>query len=335
MSDPETTPQAPVSDTPRGPLTSDREISQHLNALLFPSEPEDTNTSVEPATEPEAEAIAESEEQPSEIEAHAETEEVESDESEDAIADEPPQPRKLRVKIEDAEEEVTEEELVKGYQRQSDYTRKTQALAEERKRFEAEELAKVREERQRLAALLPAVEEILKPQTPDWEAIQKERPDEFPALFAQHQLAERQYEAVKAERARVEAQAQKDRADALAKLLETERQRLYEKVPELKDAPNAKALGEYLKGQGFTEEEIAGTTRHELLVMARKAQLYDEAQKVKPKIEQKVESKIKPAKPGASSSTKPKVTDFDRSVSRLRKTGDVNALAEVLNKVLK
>lgn len=41
-----------------------------------------------------------------------------------------------KVKVDGEEVEVTKEELLKGYMRQSDYTRKTQSLAQERKRLE-------------------------------------------------------------------------------------------------------------------------------------------------------------------------------------------------------
>lgn len=42
----------------------------------------------------------------------------------------------FKVKIDGEDKELTQEELVRGYLRQADYTRKTQALAEERKRLE-------------------------------------------------------------------------------------------------------------------------------------------------------------------------------------------------------
>jgi len=43
------------------------------------------------------------------------------------------------VKVDGAESEVTLSELQQGYQRQADYTRKTQELASERQRLELDE----------------------------------------------------------------------------------------------------------------------------------------------------------------------------------------------------
>lgn len=62
-----------------------------------------------------------------------ESEETEQDEPEEDAADEPA-PRTYKVKVPgedgtDTEIEVPDDELVKGYQRQADYTRKTQELA--------------------------------------------------------------------------------------------------------------------------------------------------------------------------------------------------------------
>lgn len=45
-------------------------------------------------------------------------------------------PAKWKVKLPDGEEEVTEEELIRGFMRQKDYTKKTQELAFERKLYE-------------------------------------------------------------------------------------------------------------------------------------------------------------------------------------------------------
>ena len=56
---------------------------------------------------------------------------------------------KYKVKVGDEELEVTLDELLQGYMRQADYTRKTQALAEERKKLE--EQLKELEEKAKLA----------------------------------------------------------------------------------------------------------------------------------------------------------------------------------------
>ena len=63
--------------------------------------------------------------QPTGEEQTTETEEEPKEQEEDVYT----------VKVDGEEIEVTKEELLKGYMRQADYTRKTQALAEDRKKF--------------------------------------------------------------------------------------------------------------------------------------------------------------------------------------------------------
>ena len=59
-------------------------------------------------------------------------EEPEEDNSQETNVEEP----KYKVKVDGEEIEVTQEELLRGYMRQKDYTQKTQALAEQRRQFE-------------------------------------------------------------------------------------------------------------------------------------------------------------------------------------------------------
>jgi len=94
--------------------------------------------------DPQPEGQAEVEAAPEEVEAQAEeaVEEVQEEQVEET-------PR-YRVKVDNEELEVDLDELIKGYSRTSDYTKKTQSLAEQRKQVEAErtkieEAAKLRD----------------------------------------------------------------------------------------------------------------------------------------------------------------------------------------------
>ena len=74
------------------------------------------------------------EEQDSDSEAQGEeqTEESEDNETQETNVEEP----KYKVKVDGEEIEVTQDELLRGYMRQRDYTQKTQQLAEQRRQFE-------------------------------------------------------------------------------------------------------------------------------------------------------------------------------------------------------
>ena len=64
--------------------------------------------------------------------------EVDNSEASEEVIEEPAG-ESYTVKVDGEESEVTLEELQDGYQRQADYTRKTQELADERKRLQQAE----------------------------------------------------------------------------------------------------------------------------------------------------------------------------------------------------
>jgi hypothetical protein len=99
--------------------------------------------------------------QTEQLEASDEVEQDYEEESEETA----PKPR-YKVKAAGEEIEVDEEELIKGYQQGADYTKKSQALAEQRKAFEAERghLEYVKQERQAYAQKLQALDSFLSQQ---------------------------------------------------------------------------------------------------------------------------------------------------------------------------
>ena len=118
------------------------------------------------------------------LEAEASESDAESDEQTegDEEAEEAPQlGQTFRVKVDGEEVEVPLDELLKGYSRTADYTRKTQAIAEARKQAEAE-AAMAREERQRYAQTLEALDATLRQLQPpeiDWDRLYQENPVEW------------------------------------------------------------------------------------------------------------------------------------------------------------
>ena len=73
-----------------------------------------------------------SESEPAQEQEEEQPDETDNDESQETDVEEP----KYKVKVDGEEIEVTQEELLRGYMRQKDYTQKTQALAEQRRQFE-------------------------------------------------------------------------------------------------------------------------------------------------------------------------------------------------------
>ena len=113
-------------------------ITEAHNALLGLMEPEEETPETEESapTEDVEESTEETQDEPLEEDVlEEETEEESEEESEEEELDEDEaeeEPDVYAVKVDGEELEVSLDELVKGYSRQSDYTRKTQELASQR-----------------------------------------------------------------------------------------------------------------------------------------------------------------------------------------------------------
>lgn len=316
--------QAPAFLTPEtaGPL---------LESYLFPA-PADPKDGDEQPAEAQAEAEPEAE---AEAETPAEAAEGESDLPAEEAAPSEPQPRRFRVKVDADEVEVTEDELLRGYQRQADYTRKTMSLSDERKAFAAEQES-VRAERQRIAARLKEVEDALAPPAVDWDKVQREHPDQFPTLWANYQRLEAERAKVSQERAEADAKARADWEAATKDRLAKERELLLAAVPEWRDEAKAKAdvqaLVTYAKSRGFTDQELQ-VTDHRLMLLLRDAALGASVRTAKPKVTKDVESRIKTVKPGSAGTVKPKVDADVALVDRFQKSGKLRDAAAVFEKL--
>lgn len=262
---------------------------------------------------------------------------------EEEVEDEAPKPRTHKVKVDGMEVDVDEEELKKGYSRTSDYTRKTQELAAEKKRFEAEELSKYRSLIQEYEAKMAAVEEaltVLGPQQePDWNTLRAQMsPEDFTAAFAEYRTHQQRFEKVRAERQRVMEQRESETARERQARLKQEMEKLQDALPDLRDAEKGKALKDdlsaYARSVGFTDDDLASVEDHRALVMLDKARRWDEYQKQKPKLEQKVDralaTAIKPTSPSPNRSGKA----IDAAKTKFDKSKSLDDAADFLNHLL-
>lgn len=300
-------------------------------------QPAEAKSTPEPVVEtdddaPEPEALTEDE---SQVEDEGD-DDVDDDEEIESAA--PPEPRKLKVKLPDGEQELPEDEVVNGYLRTADYTRKTQKLADERKAFEAEAQA-VAAERQRYAAQLAQLDELLTDTVsaePDWDTLKQEDPAVFAATYAAWDQQQKQLGKVRAERARAEQQVQADYVAQMQNHLRAEATKLVEAIPEWKDPEKAKAdrskLVSYAETMGYTPDELAQVTDHRVIRILRDAALYRDSLAKKPAIEQKIE-RVKVQAPG--SSVQPKVVSrLTRKKQRLAKTGSLRDAGAVIAELL-
>jgi hypothetical protein len=271
--------------------------------------------------------------------------ELSEDDSEEEGTQELPDDVTVRVKVDGEEVEVTLAELRNGYSRTSDYTRKAQALAEERKAFQGE-AETIRQERAQYAELLPLLQQQLMQQVsgePDWDTLYNEDPIEASRLERQWRKSreEQTYrlQAIQAEQQRLAQESATDQARAIQAFVEAERIKLPDVIPEWKDqatmVQEAKELRDWAVAQGLTEQEIESLRQASHVAVLRKAMLYD---KGRTKVQQaKASNKggAKVVRPGSSGTqVNVRSTEVKRASQRLVRSGSVSDAAALLDKLI-
>lgn len=167
------------------------------------------------------------------------------------------------VKINGQEVEVTETELLSGYQRQQDYTQKTQQLASDRRTFEQERQGELQQLQSALSYYaLPTAKE---PRPEDFAG----KPEDFMQAYNTWQQDNaRQTEAAKL----LEAITADEQQHTLAR----EAGLLQEAIPEWADetvrqAEYSKMMEAAADRYGFSPEEISSVTDHRIYILLRDA----------------------------------------------------------------
>jgi hypothetical protein len=258
------------------------------------------------------------------------TEQQTPDEDEDDVDDEvvepiAPAPRKLKVKLPEGEQELPEDEVVKGYLRNADYTRKSQENAEKRKALDSETQA-VAGERQRYATQLTQLDQILTESAgaePDWDTLRNEDPGVFAATYAAWDQHQKRIASVRQEKARVQQQVQADQVKQLQEHLKGEAEKLIEAIPEWKVPEKAQAdkseIAEYARSQGYSDDEMNSVMDHRVIKILRDAMLFRKSQQKKPVIEKRIET-AKVLAPGSGTKDKVPVSERTRRKQALAKT---------------
>jgi hypothetical protein len=278
----------------------------------------------------EQEVVEESEES-EEVEAQADDYEEEPEEQ--------PKPR-YKAKVDGEEVEVELDELINGYQRTADYTKKSQALAEQRKAIEAERqhLEQVKQEREAYAQRLKAIDNFISQQNKgeNLEALKETDPIGYAVKVAERTEREKQQAIIRAEQQRIAQLQQAEQQQQFQKHLATEAEKLNALIPEL-STPKAddvrKQIREYARSVGWTDQELAGVYDHRAVVALYKAMKFEQLQKSKPEVQKKVSQAPKMLKSGTS--TPPTKSQQDKQVmQKLRHSGKVTDAARAFERFL-
>ena len=322
-------------------------VAEAQNAFLGLLEPEEEKPQaeesapaedVEESTEEtqdeplEEDVLEEEAEEEFDDESEEESEEEESDKDEQEEVEEV-----YSVKVDGEEIEVNLDELIKGYSRQSDYTRKTQELASERTKVNdlvqqwANELSQTQAEREQYMQALGQfvttnMAGLERFANIDWQSLKEEDPMEFFSKKEEYREAQEKIQQAQYQY-QVEQQKQAEELEKVRQLaLKEEHEKLILAVPEWKDKDKRSQLvndiSSYGLQNGYTKEELSNVVDHRQLILMMKAQKYDALQNSDVKAK-KVKNKPKVVRSGKGSNKKQDTARSKRiaSMKRLKQSG--------------
>lgn len=276
-------------------------------------------------------------------ESEAESEEsYDESEVEQEEAEEQEEPQKFRVKAAGEEREVTLDELIKSYQLGTDYTKKSQAVAEERKAVEAERHAvqEAKALRDQYAQRLEMMEQMLRPQdeTENLAYLKETDPIGYSVKVAEMVERDKQLNAVRAERERIAQQQEQERQQNLQRMVAEESQKLVAAVPEFADPTKGEALRKDIrsfgKSLGFSDQELASVYDSRAVLTLYKAMQYDKLMASKPEVTKKVAQAPKVMKPGVAQSRDTASEELKKLKARAKQSGRVADAASVFERFI-
>ena len=341
MADTQEAPQVPAGLQPIPALGGS--VSEAQEALLSLMEPEEDKPKEEEAAPTEEEESTE-ETQDESLEEESE-EESEEDEAEESDEEEGEESDLYAVKVDGEEVEVTFDELLKGYSRQSDYTKKTQELSQGRKEIEEAKstydsaLAQMQQERQHYVTQLNQIlqnssNNLQEYDKIDWNTLKEDDPIEYVKLREDYRDGKEKMQALDQQRQMAMQQQNAEAQKVQKEAVQAERYKMVEALPEWGDPDKQKELATNVKNyaltQGFSEEELNSLIDHRSVLVLMKAAKYDalESADVKSK-KLKNKPKVVRSGKGVSSSGNEKSKRTAR-MKRLRGTGHIDDASVLL-----
>jgi len=276
-----------------------------------------------------------------EVSQDAKESQEESDSDDVEYQEEVDEKPRYKVKASGEEVEVTLDDLIKGYQREADYTKKTQTLAEQRKQVESERavIEQAKQERDQYQQRLVAIENALR-QAPqeNLEALKETDPIGYAVKVAEQTQRDKQLQVISAERQRIAHQQQAEQSQHLSQFLAVEANKLAEAIPEYADEQKSvqvkKDIRDYAKKIGWSDEELASVYDSRAVLTLYRAMQYEKLMSNKAGVTKKVAEAPKMLKAGVSRNTDPNSEQTKKAQAQLRKTGRVADAANVFERFL-
>jgi len=308
---------------------------------------EETKATVDEEAVEETKEAENAEEEAPEGQAEEEVEEevsAESEESEEELEIVAEEDLKYTIKVDGEEYEVGIDELKSGYQRQADYTRKSQALAEQRKETEQiqSERQQLEQERQMYANGLQMLREQQTAKLQDfdnveWETLKQEDPYAYMIKKDEYRDAQERVNNVAQQQQQVQNEQMQQAQQAKTHFIRQEYTRLVEALPEWenKDSTIKEDVRKYAAEVGFLPDEINQLADHRSVLVIKKAMEFDKlTKKVAPK-KKAVKKVPKVQKAGRGTSKEDTATEnLNKKRARLRKSGKQDDAASLFYDML-
>lgn len=285
------------------------------------AESEELAASADEESQPEEDADEAEAEADDEVEEEAETDSDEDDETEE---EEPEGAASITVEIDGQTRTLTSDEVKSGIMLEADYRRKTADLSTERKAFADERKAFEAEKQQAIANFkeqLKVLQDLQDPE-PEWDT------DDPIGSMERHRAWEKKNRGIQEKLQGHYQEVQKQHAQAehaRQQHMHQQAQLLPELIPEWKDqAVATKEMGEiseFLRGNGFSQDEINSVNDARLVKVLRQAyNATKSAEAKKTVVKKKTADKPKVQKPGTTQKKDPKASAARQSMRTARQT---------------
>ena len=241
------------------------------------------------------------------------------------------------VKVDGSEMEVTLDELLRGYQREADYTRKTSELSLEKSRHNdmmQQSQSEINQKLSKLTELTSAAQQELQTEYSniDFEKLYEDDPVEAARL--EHKMRKRAENLQ-----RIQEETRNNQMNEFQKYLQEQQAKVATMIPEFNDPAKASRIKSemrtYLTKLGYNEKEIASVYDSRQVMLIKDAMAYDKLKKSNVKVTKKVAKAPKVVKPGVAKTKAEQASKQRRDkLNHLKKTGSVRSAARVFRDYL-
>lgn len=241
------------------------------------------------------------------------------------------------VKVDGSEMEVTLDELLRGYQREADYTRKTSELSLEKSRHNdmmQQSQSEINQKLSKLTELTSAAQQELQTEYSniDFEKLYEDDPVEAARL--EHKMRKRAENLQ-----RIQEETRNNQMNEFQKYLQEQQAKVATMIPEFSDPAKASRIKSemrtYLTKLGYNNNEIASVYDSRQVMLIKDAMAYDKLKKSNVKVTKKVAKAPKVVKPGVPKTKAEQASKQRRDkLNHLKKTGSVRSAAKVFRDYL-